>query len=64
MQTLGVDKFELVKLLRINRNVVLYCTIRAKAQSDAERRAIDSKMASDETLAPILKVIAVSTVTG
>lgn len=57
MQILGVDKFELVKLLRMNRNVVLFCTLRAKAQSDVERRAIDVKMAQDEDLAPILAEI-------
>ncbi|EDQ89655.1 uncharacterized protein MONBRDRAFT_36978 [Monosiga brevicollis MX1] len=52
---LGFDKFEFVKLCRKNRNVILYCTLRARAKSDQERKAIDATMAQDPDLAPILK---------
>lgn len=57
VQVLGFDKFDFVKILRKNRNLVYFCTMRAKAQSDAERRAIEAKMRADEELVPVLKLL-------
>jgi pre-mRNA-splicing helicase BRR2 len=51
---LQFDKFELIKLLRNNRHVVLYCTMLARAQTPAERAAIEATMTADDELAPIL----------
>ena len=55
VQVLGFDNFKFVKLLLTHRNVILYCTLRARAETDAERRAIDARMAVNEDLAPILQ---------
>lgn len=54
MGVLGFDKFDLIKLLRKNRNMVLYCTLLAKATPE-EQAAIEAKMQGDLELASILK---------
>ncbi len=54
MTLLQFDKFELIKLLRNNRNIVLYCTLLARAQTPAEKSAIEETMRNDDELAPIL----------
>ena len=51
---LGFDKFEFIRLLRKNRNMVLYCTMLARAQPE-EQKAIEAKMLSDSELSSILK---------
>lgn len=56
VQALGFERFEFVKLLRKNRNVVLYCTLLARASNKVERQTIEAKMRSSDELAPILKV--------
>ena len=56
VQVLGFDKFDFVKTLRKHRTLIYFCIMRAKAQSDTERRAIEAKMRNDDELAPILKV--------
>ncbi|EGD81008.1 ASCC3L1 protein [Salpingoeca rosetta] len=57
VQVLGFDKFDFVKILRKHRNLIYHCIMRAKAQSDAERRAIEAKMRADDELAPALKLL-------
>ncbi len=51
---LQFDKFELIKLLRNNRNIVLYCTLLARAQTPSDKSAIEEVMRNDDDLAPIL----------
>lgn len=55
VKALGFDRFEFVKTLRKNRNVVLYCTLLARANNKVERQAIEAKMRSSDELAPILQ---------
>jgi pre-mRNA-splicing helicase BRR2 len=52
---LGFDKFDFIRLLRKNRNMVLYCTLLAKAQTPEEQMAIEAKMRGELELASILK---------
>jgi pre-mRNA-splicing helicase BRR2 len=51
------DKFDLIKLIRNNRNVILYCTLLARAQNPAERATIEAKMSSDDELSSILAAL-------
>ena len=57
MTLLEHDKFDLIKLIRNNRNVILYCTLLARAQTPAEKSSIEAKMSSDDELAPILAAL-------
>eukprot|EP00043_Microstomoeca_roanoka_P014404 m.142887 g.142887 ORF g.142887 m.142887 type:complete len:2149 (-) comp16005_c1_seq1:147-6593(-) len=57
VQVLGFDKFDFVKILRKHRKMIYHCIMRARAQSDAERRAIEGRMRADDDLAPILKIL-------
>ncbi|CAK9298582.1 unnamed protein product [Gordionus sp. m RMFG-2023] len=52
---LGFDRFGFIKILRRWRKMILYCTLLAQAQSDAERERLEEKMRSNEELAKILK---------
>ncbi|ELU09831.1 hypothetical protein CAPTEDRAFT_222545 [Capitella teleta] len=52
---LGFTSFDFIKVLRQYRNMVLYCTLLAQAQSDAEKTKIETKMSADPDLAPILR---------
>ena len=54
---LGFDQFELIKLLRANRHMVLYCHLLASAQSSDERRAIEQRMRDSPELAAILHAL-------
>ena len=54
MLLLEHDKFDLIKLIRDNRHAILYCTLLARAQSVADKAAIEAKMSADDELAPIL----------
>lgn len=54
---LGFNQFDLVKLLRSNRNLILYCTLLASAQSADEKRKIEEKMRNDPQLAGILQAL-------
>ena len=54
---LQFDKFELIKLIRNNRNVILYATLLARAQNASERTAIEETMAGDDELAGILAIL-------
>lgn len=51
---LGVSQFEFIKLLRQHRQMVLYCTMLAQAQSATEKKDIEQKMEGDSELSAIL----------
>ncbi|XP_032222645.2 U5 small nuclear ribonucleoprotein 200 kDa helicase-like isoform X1 [Nematostella vectensis] len=57
MLLLGHDKFSFIRLLRKNRNMVLYCTLLATAQSSKEKKEIEAKMEADPDLAQILHAL-------
>jgi pre-mRNA-splicing helicase BRR2 len=52
---LGYDCFDFIKMLLKHRNMVLYCTLLASAQSEIEKTSIKSKMSQDPDLVKILK---------
>lgn len=52
---LGYDCFDFIKQLKKNRQMILYCTILAKAQSETERTNIRERMRSDSNLSKILR---------
>lgn len=54
---LDYDKFDFIKRIRKNRHLVLYCTLLARTQTDAERATIEAKMRSDEVLVGVLSRI-------
>ncbi|KAI1287391.1 U5 small nuclear ribonucleoprotein helicase [Halotydeus destructor] len=54
---LGFEQFEFIKLLRQNRQMILYCTLLASAQSTSEKASIREKMASDPQLSRILRLL-------
>ncbi|PAA72657.1 hypothetical protein BOX15_Mlig007168g1 [Macrostomum lignano] len=55
VKALGYEAFDLIKLVRQNRQMVLHCTLLAQAQSRSERSAIEARMRADPKLAPILR---------
>ncbi|XP_053694664.1 U5 small nuclear ribonucleoprotein 200 kDa helicase [Sabethes cyaneus] len=52
---LGYDCFDFIKLLKKNRQMILYCTMLASSQSESERIKIREKMKGDAYLAKILR---------
>ncbi|BFY98347.1 hypothetical protein BsWGS_01387 [Bradybaena similaris] len=52
---LDVSHFEFIKVLRQHRQMILYCTLLAQAQTTSEKKKIEQKMSSDAELAYILK---------
>lgn len=52
---LGFDCFEFIKILKKNRQMILFCTLLAKAQSESERQKITEQMKSDSSLLKILR---------
>lgn len=52
---LGYDCFDFIKQLKLNRQMILYCTMLASAQTDSERQRIREKMRGNTTLAKILR---------
>ena len=54
VRLLGCDQFDFIKQLRDNRNLILYCTLLAQEQNDAQRQKLREKMESVAELAPIL----------
>ncbi len=52
---LGYDCFDFIKQLKKNRQMILYCTILAKAQSETERQNIRERMRNDGNLSKILR---------
>lgn len=57
VQALGFDQFDVIKIIRDNRQMVLYCTLLASAQTKKERNRIRDKMNSDSRLSWILKLL-------
>ena len=57
MLLLGHDKFSFIRLLRKNKNMVLYCTLLATAQSAKDKKEIEEKMSADPDLASILHAL-------
>lgn len=54
---LGYDCFQFIKILKKNRQMILYCTLLAKSQSENERSRIREEMRNDPQLLKILKQI-------
>ncbi|XP_045467898.1 putative U5 small nuclear ribonucleoprotein 200 kDa helicase [Harmonia axyridis] len=54
---LGYDCFDFIKLLKKQRQMILYCTLLAKSQSDSEKEKIKNKMLEDPLLTRILKIL-------
>ncbi|XP_069799536.1 U5 small nuclear ribonucleoprotein 200 kDa helicase [Dendropsophus ebraccatus] len=51
---LGFNTFDFIKVLRQHRMMILYCTLLASAQSEAEKERIIGKMESDSELSKYL----------
>ncbi|KAG8567286.1 hypothetical protein GDO81_011241 [Engystomops pustulosus] len=51
---LGFNTFDFIKVLRQHRMMILYCTLLASAQSEAEKERIMNKMESDSELSKYL----------
>ncbi|KAJ8921892.1 hypothetical protein NQ315_008525 [Exocentrus adspersus] len=54
---LGYDCFDFIKQLKKHRQMILYCTLLAKSQSETERQKIKDKMSDDPSLSRILKLL-------
>ncbi|XP_076060028.1 U5 small nuclear ribonucleoprotein l(3)72Ab [Oratosquilla oratoria] len=54
---LGYDKFEFIKILNRNRQMVLHCTLLASAQSETEKEEIRKLMLADTQLKRILAML-------
>ncbi|KAJ3643308.1 hypothetical protein Zmor_026030 [Zophobas morio] len=54
---LGYDCFDFIKQLKKHRQMILYCTLLAKSQSESERQKIKDKMSEDSSLARILRLL-------
>ncbi|RWS21437.1 U5 small nuclear ribonucleoprotein helicase-like protein, partial [Leptotrombidium deliense] len=54
---LGFNIFDFIKILLQNRNMILYCTLLASAQSVTEKNKIREKMSSDPELAKFLRTL-------
>ncbi|XP_055378712.1 U5 small nuclear ribonucleoprotein 200 kDa helicase [Condylostylus longicornis] len=52
---LGYDCFDFIKQLKNNRQMILYCTMLASAQTDGERQKIRDAMKNDGFLSKILR---------
>lgn len=52
---LGYDCFDFIKQLKKYRQMILYCTMLASAQSDTERQKVRERMISDTNLCRILR---------
>lgn len=51
---LGYDCFDFIRLLKKNREMILYCTLLASSQSESERQQLREQMRADANLARIL----------
>lgn len=52
---LGYECFDFIKLVKKNREMILYCTLLASSQNESERSKIRKKMNSTPALATILR---------
>ena len=57
---LGFEMFEFIKVLRRDRQMILYCTLLAQAQRQSDRAKILDKMKSDPKLSEILRKLETS----
>lgn len=57
VQLLGFDQFDFIKTLREHRQMVLYCTLLASAQTASEKVKIRETMAANPQLARILRAL-------
>ena len=55
VRSLGFTQFDVIKLLRKQRHMILYCTLLASAQTGMERNKIRQQMMSDPSLHQILR---------
>ena len=53
---LNYEQFQFIKILLKNRWAVLYCTLLAKTEGEAARKAIEEEMKADPEKAAVLKV--------
>ena len=56
MLLLDYEQFQFIKLLCKNRWTVLYCTLLAKTEGEAARKAIEEEMKADPEKEAVLKV--------
>ena len=61
---LGFNEFDFIKLLRSNRQMILYCTLLASAQNLEDKNKIEIKMKEDPKLASILHSLEQAAVTS
>ncbi|XP_071827411.1 U5 small nuclear ribonucleoprotein 200 kDa helicase-like isoform X1 [Apostichopus japonicus] len=54
---LGTNRFDFIKLLRKERQMILHCTLLAKAQNSAERARLEEKMKAEPELTAILEAL-------
>ncbi|XP_074602133.1 U5 small nuclear ribonucleoprotein l(3)72Ab [Brevipalpus obovatus] len=54
---LGYDQFDFIRLLRSNRQMILYCTLLASAQSAAEKNKLKEKMSNSSELLSFLRIL-------
>ncbi|XP_063432226.1 U5 small nuclear ribonucleoprotein 200 kDa helicase-like [Mytilus trossulus] len=54
---LGFTQFDFIKTIRQYRNMILYCTLLASAQTEAEKKKIEEKMSNDPELAKFLHAL-------
>ena len=54
---LGHDQFDFIKTLRTHRQMILYCTLLASAQSVADKAKIEGEMKNDPDLVWILQAL-------
>ncbi|KAK9891555.1 hypothetical protein WA026_015516 [Henosepilachna vigintioctopunctata] len=54
---LGFNCFGFIKLLMKDRQMIFYCTLLAKSQSDSEKEKIKNKMKEDPSLSSILTIL-------
>lgn len=52
---LGYESFDFIRVLKKNRQMILHCTLLAKAQSETERQKIRENMKNDAFLLKILR---------
>ncbi|XP_014676711.1 PREDICTED: U5 small nuclear ribonucleoprotein 200 kDa helicase-like [Priapulus caudatus] len=54
---LGFTHFDFIKVLRQHRQMILYCTLLAQSQSEAEKKCIEEKMEADAALKLVLHAL-------
>lgn len=60
VRLLGFTQFDFIKVLRQFRQMILYCTLLAQAQTATEKTKIEEKMSSDSELSKYLKALEVA----